>query len=140
MVKHIVVPIDGSSHALKALASAKELALSLKEAPKLTVLHVNPAVAINEPPLGVDLDQRIAEEGVQVLESVDKLLEDLPGGYERIVYHGDPGKLICKVAKEQGADLIVMGTRGLNLMKEMLLGSVSHYVLQHAGCPVMTIR
>lgn len=140
MVEHILVPIDGSGHALKALARAKDLALSLAQAPKLTVLHINPSIAINEPPVGIDLDERIAEEGSHLLAPVEQLLSGIPGGYEIVMKHGDPGKLICKTAAERHADLIVMGTRGLGLVKEMLIGSVSHYVIQRAECPVMTVK
>lgn len=140
MLKHIVIPIDGSDHALGALAEAKDLALSLTQMPVLTVLHINPSISINEPPVGVDLDERVAAEGSHLLEPVEKLLAGFPGGYEIVVKHGDPGKLICKVAAERQADLIVMGTRGLGLVKELLIGSVSHYVIQHAGCPVLTVK
>ncbi|BAT55213.1 hypothetical protein NOS3756_41920 [Nostoc sp. NIES-3756] len=53
---------------------------------------------------------------------------------------GNPGKTICKLAINWGADLIVMGHRGLSGIKELLLGSVSNYVLHHAPCSVYIVR
>jgi nucleotide-binding universal stress UspA family protein len=53
---------------------------------------------------------------------------------------GDPGKLICEVAKTWNANLIVIGRRGLSGLSEMLLGSTSNYVLHHAPCNVLTIQ
>ncbi|WP_238996619.1 universal stress protein [Paenibacillus pinistramenti] len=141
MFKHLLVPYDGSEHALRALSHAKQLVLSLAEAPKLTVLHVNPDISINEPPVGVELDEQIAREGEEMLIPVREALAGLPAGScSTIVRHGDPGKIICKSAEQEQADLIVMGTRGLGLVSELLIGSVSHYVIQHASCPVTIVK
>lgn len=53
---------------------------------------------------------------------------------------GDPGKVICALAKTWQADLIMMGRRGLSGMSELLMGSVSNYVLHHAHCNVLTLQ
>jgi nucleotide-binding universal stress UspA family protein len=53
---------------------------------------------------------------------------------------GHPGRTICDVAHTWSADLIVVGSRGLSVVKEMLLGSVSNYVTHHAPCSVMIVR
>jgi len=53
---------------------------------------------------------------------------------------GDPGLWICDVAQKWGADLIIMGRRGRTGLSEMLLGSVSNYVLHHAPCTVTVIQ
>lgn len=47
-----------------------------------------------------------------------------------------PGQLICDLAEQEKADGIVMGSRGLNLLRRTLLGSVSSYVMHHANIPV----
>ncbi|MGI0487648.1 universal stress protein [Pantanalinema rosaneae CENA516] len=54
--------------------------------------------------------------------------------------HGVPGRTICAIANTWGADLIVLGRRGHSGLSEMLLGSVSNYVLHHAPCSVLTIQ
>jgi nucleotide-binding universal stress UspA family protein len=53
---------------------------------------------------------------------------------------GDPGRLICELAKSWNADLIIIGRRGLSGLGEFWLGSVSNYVLHHAPCHVLTIQ
>ncbi|MEL6384175.1 MAG: universal stress protein [Cyanobacteria bacterium J06626_18] len=50
---------------------------------------------------------------------------------------GDPGRVICDVARSWGADLIVVGNRGRAGLTEFLLGSVSNYVMHHAPCSVL---
>mgnify|MGYP003564583891 CR=1 FL=1 len=53
---------------------------------------------------------------------------------------GDPGKLICERAEQYGVDLIVIGRRGRRGLSEMLLGSVSNYVVHHAPCHVLVVQ
>jgi nucleotide-binding universal stress UspA family protein len=53
---------------------------------------------------------------------------------------GDPGKLICDVAQNWHASLIIIGRRGLRGLRELFLGSTSNYVLHHASCNVLTIQ
>jgi len=53
---------------------------------------------------------------------------------------GSPGSTICALARTWQADLIVMGRRGLSGLSELLMGSVSNYVLHHAPCSVLTIQ
>lgn len=53
---------------------------------------------------------------------------------------GDPGRTICTVAQTWNADLIVIGRRGRSGIGEVLLGSVSNYVMHHAPCSVLTVQ
>lgn len=53
---------------------------------------------------------------------------------------GGPGRTICELARTWEADLIVLGRRGHSGFNELLLGSVSNYVLHHAPCSVLTIQ
>ena len=48
--------------------------------------------------------------------------------------------MIVDAAEDCGADLIVMGSRGLGLVKGVLLGSVSQYVVENAKCAVMVVK
>jgi nucleotide-binding universal stress UspA family protein len=52
---------------------------------------------------------------------------------------GNPGQQICEMAHKWGADLILLGRRGLPEEKEYLLTSVSNYVLHHAPCAVLVV-
>ncbi|MGI0491861.1 universal stress protein [Alkalinema pantanalense CENA528] len=53
---------------------------------------------------------------------------------------GSPGRSICHQAKVWGADLIVIGHRGRLGLQELILGSVSNYILHHAPCAVLTVK
>ena len=53
---------------------------------------------------------------------------------------GNSGRMICQLANNWSADLILVGSRGLRGLKEMFLGSVSNYVTHHAPCSVLIVR
>lgn len=53
---------------------------------------------------------------------------------------GKAGEVICEVAEQKSADLIVVGTRGKGKLRRTIIGSVSSYVTQHAPCPVLVSR
>ncbi|WP_422662020.1 universal stress protein [Pannus brasiliensis] len=56
-------------------------------------------------------------------------------------YHiGEPGEAICRVAEDWGADLIVIGRHARGGISELLLGSVSNYVIHHAKCSVLVVK
>jgi nucleotide-binding universal stress UspA family protein len=53
---------------------------------------------------------------------------------------GEPGQEICLVAKDWGADLIVIGRHARGGLSELLLGSVSNHVIHHADCSVLVVK
>lgn len=53
---------------------------------------------------------------------------------------GDPGALICQQARDWGADLILVGRRGRSGLSELVLGSVSNYVVHRAPCSVLVLQ
>lgn len=53
---------------------------------------------------------------------------------------GVPGNTLCELAEKWNADLIMMGRRGRSGFSELLLGSVSNYVMHHAPCSVLTVQ
>lgn len=53
---------------------------------------------------------------------------------------GEPGRMICQLANNWGADVIILGRRGRTGLSELVLGSVSNYVLHHAPCSVLTVQ
>lgn len=57
-----------------------------------------------------------------------------------LVWEGDPGEAILNAAAAEGADLIVVGSRGRGPVGRLLLGSVSDHIVRHADCPVVVVR
>ncbi|MBP2001228.1 nucleotide-binding universal stress UspA family protein [Paenibacillus shirakamiensis] len=141
MYQRLLVPVDGSEHALRAMQSAKDLVSTMKSQNiELTLLHINPQLSYTEPPLGVDVDSRLEDEGEQLMAPAYAILEGISAQIKKVTRHGDPAQLICKEAQDGNIDLIIMGTRGMGLMSEVFLGSVSHDVIQQAVCPVMVVK
>jgi nucleotide-binding universal stress UspA family protein len=141
----IVVGTDGSQTAKEAVRQAAELARVVGGR-----IHLVSAYE----PVGA---ARLREERQQVpadlewmvnpREDVEAALthaaEDIEAvGVEVVVYprQGDPADAILDVAEEQGADLIVVGNKGMSGAKRFLLGSVPNKVSHHAPCTVMIIR
>ncbi len=86
---------------------------------------------------------------VEVLRIVGKLYVERATSYlsekgvsnvQTYVVGGEPAPEILHYAQNENADLIVMGSRGLGDMKSLMLGSVSHKVLQQSKCPCLVTK
>jgi nucleotide-binding universal stress UspA family protein len=136
MFKVIIWATDGSSAAAQALPYAKGLAQA--NAARLIVVHVNEFVAGRAAgPVNVKEDEVQAAIGKQV----EKLKQEGLGATLQLaeVMAGGVAHVIADIAKEKGADLIVAGTRGLGPVSGLLLGSVTHRLVQVAPCPVLVV-
>lgn len=137
-MKKILVPVDGSESSDRALTRAIELASAMKTGLIfLFVANVN-QLAINACLSGTVLDA-MQKTGEAVLSHAEELT---PEGIEteRMLETGSPAPVILDAAETANVDLIVMGSRGLGLVKGMLLGSVSQYVVENAKCAVMVVK
>ncbi|MBB5335741.1 universal stress protein [Pectinatus brassicae] len=139
--KSILVPIDGSAHSEHALQQAKYIAgLSNAALTILYVIDLNTAVtAFERLSMNTYIPDDIDAQGKEVLEKAKGIIGDLPNtDYELRV--GDPAKIILSYSKDKNMDLIVMGSRGLGAIKQIIMGSVSQYLATHAECPVLVVR
>lgn len=138
MIKTILVPVDGSQDSFAALKEAEVLAETLES--KLIVLTVlTDSKVIEHYPgdfLTTDFKKAQALRGQQILERAMEAV-DIKGKVETVVRTGWASEEIVKCAEEKGADLIVMGSRGLGGFSRTLLGSVSNKVLNTAKIPVL---
>jgi nucleotide-binding universal stress UspA family protein len=73
-------------------------------------------------------------------ESLDRTARVLGVEAARRVEYGDAATEITRVAREDGFDVIVVGSHGSGFVKRVLLGSVSQYLLHHAPCAVLVVR
>ncbi|WP_438825551.1 universal stress protein [Neobacillus niacini] len=76
----------------------------------------------------------------EIRKELEEELKTLPNKSKLLLLEGQPGQMIVEFVKENDADLVVMGSRGLSGLKELFLGSVSHYVVQKAPCPVFIVK
>lgn len=141
MYHKILVPYDGSAPAQRALEHAAAFAAAQQAA--VEIVYVDPTSSeLLEQPLMIpthELEAYFAEEEEQVRHNLRALTASLPEASIQIL-QGHAGQEIVQYAAESNADLIIIGNRGLGTLSEWMLGSVSHYISQHASCPVMIVK
>lgn len=139
----ILIAYDGSD------LSKKALDIALEFAQKDTHVQVGVVSVSNAPSLasmgsyGIYSHEMIKEsrEGTRrMMDDIREKLDEMPNKTRVDVLEGSPGKMIVEFAKKNDFDLILMGSRGLSNLKEVFLGSVSHFVVQRAHCPVFVIK
>lgn len=131
----ILVGVDGSGHAARALAHAGDLAE--RTGARIIAVH-----AAHGP---------VPDASVQPLatrrRSLPELLEDwctplhVRGldDHESVIAEGDPRTALLDVAEERGADLVVIGSRGLGPVSKLVLGSVASSLIHHSRIPVTVV-
>ena len=145
MFRSIVVGTDGSDTAGKAVDAAVELAkLTRARLELVSAYEPVPRVRMREEARQVPADLQWI---VNAREDVDATLAEAAervgtAGVESRTYprEGDPADAILDVAEELGADLIVVGNKGMTGARRFLLGSVPNKVSHHAPCSVLIIR
>lgn len=138
MTARIVVGVDGSSHARRALVHAVDEARR-RDATVDAVYAYAPPVYWSAPEFGVLIprpESEVVEDATQLLE---RELAELPDDVvvEPIVVEGPAARALLETAR--GADLLVVGSRGRGGFMGLLLGSTSHQVVTHATCPVVVV-
>ena len=137
-MKRIVVGFDGSEQSRNALERAADLADGAVVA---VVCSADVRRLMRDPAGGASaIDPADAEARSTALAEARAYLEGrgIEGAYVEGV--GNPADVMVQEAEESGADLIVVGTRGLHATKRLFLGSVSTKVIHHAHCDVLVVR
>jgi nucleotide-binding universal stress UspA family protein len=132
MIEKILLAVSGLGHAEEMLKSLKEMP-SIQSA-KVTVLHVVPPQTTSE----AMTDKW--EEGGKILANAIQSLNLDPSQMSSILRQGDPKDVVCQVADEIDADLIIMGSRGLKRLQSILSNSVSQYVFQLSSRPMLLVK
>lgn len=139
MFNLIIVALDGSAHSLKALDYARELAE--KHGSKLILLHAYRATSdLRETEEYKQLVAKRKQAGEAIIENASKRLGPVAFELERDLLEGPAANAIVSAVAARGADLVVMGTRGMGTFKGLLFGTVSTKVTHHAPCPVLVVR
>ncbi|MBW6392375.1 MULTISPECIES: universal stress protein [Halomonadaceae] len=152
MYQSILVPVDGSEGAKKALDVACQLAG--KADVTLHILHI-PEELTHEATLvwgigaiAIEASRQERQEprarqdiGKQIVDRAEKAARAKGvTRIETIIGRGDPARAIVSEAKRRGVEAIVMGSRGLSDLRGLVVGSVSHKVSHIAESTVITVR
>lgn len=139
--RHILLAADFSEHGDTVAAQARDLARM--HGAELSVVHVVENLPFLDSsygpivPFDIDLTEQMLEAGRARLDALADPL-GIPAG-RRWVELGSPKLEIARVAQEQQADLIVVGSHGRHGLA-LLLGSTATGVLHHAECDVLAVR
>lgn len=143
MFRHILLPVDGSEHSKRAVKAAISICKGQKES-KITLLTIQYSLPLWIGELAfayADAEAKLEMESHRLLSPIEQMLAAEGIDYQsQIIKSNSPAYEIYSLAKERKYDLIVMGSRGLGKVKELLLGSVSHTVVQQAPCPVLIVK
>ncbi len=139
----ILIPVDGSANALRAVDQVINNIAALKDAPQLLLLNVQWNVAAGNVKLFINqqtINDYYREQGMAALQSARAVLDAAGLPYQYHVSIGTPAEAIAQYALEQGADQIVMGRQGQGGVQALLLGSVVSKVLHLVKCPVLLVK
>lgn len=137
MLKKMVLAIDASDHSMRAVEVATELAEKLDG--EVVVFHVEE----KEVGRGGADSMETNVEARELIEKVTKQLKDAGLSARGVIHpalHGHTAHAIVELADAEGAGLIVLGSRGLSDLTGIMVGSVTHKLLQIAHTPVLVAR
>jgi nucleotide-binding universal stress UspA family protein len=132
----VLLPFDFSAPATEALVTARSMVARPEQ---LYVLHVIPPIDTASPGFlagGLDIDRLRAHADTELAKAVS---EAGLGEVQRRINVGDPASEIVDVAREVGADVIVMPSHGKTGLRRWMIGSVAERVVRHARCPVLVL-
>ncbi len=139
MFEKILLAVDGSENSLRAAKEAGNLARAMKSDVRIVVAFDGIPSYLGEPNLENAIEARM-KEAQSILQKAQDALGKIPGEAHTELIEGSPAEAIINVARTRSSTVIVMGSRGLSSIVELVLGSTSHKVVSHAPCPVLIVR
>ena len=138
---NILVPVDGSANAERAVKHAIEIGKACQTA-EIHLLNVQPPVRGDVSSFigGGTIENWHREEAEKALAGAKKLLDGSGLSYKVHISIGNPGDVIAGFAKKLACTQIIMGTRGLGSALGLLLGSVAQHAISHVDVPVTLIK
>ena len=140
-MKKILVSVDGSENAKRALLEAKMIAKCTGA--DIDILTVMEYLVINAYMVeykAMPLSKNAKDDAQNILKDALSLFDDFDGKVDGLIESGEPADVIIETAREGNYDLIVMGSRGLGTFSRTMLGSVSNKVLNHGSTNVLIIK
>ncbi len=141
-IRRILVPFDFSEYSEKAFTWA--LAMAERWRARLLLLHVVPQPSY--PPMLMGTYFNVAEFEASLKTEAEARAKEFVGKtshktvpIDAKIIIGEPFSDICRIAEEEKADLLIMGSHGRTGLSHVLLGSVAERVVRYAPCPVLVV-
>lgn len=141
MYDMILIPTDGSDHAIRAAEHGRYLARAFD-----ATIHVINVVDVQATAgmfstggVGENFISRLEDEGRKAIEAAEEVVEETDS-VQTAVVRGEPSEAILDYANDHGADLFAMGTHGRTGVDRYVAGSVTERVVRLAEAPVLTVR
>lgn len=136
----IILALDGSDESLAAARFLRRLPLPAHTRVAVVTAIVDTPMDEIDTEVWIEVREASRATALQNYQAVLPHLGQWSAQAEHLLVEGHPSRVILETAKEQAADLIVLGARGHSLVTRVLLGSTSDYVANHAACPVLIVR
>lgn len=138
--KKILVPIDGSKNAFRAMSEAIKLAKQCNAG--ISAIYVLPFPTVQAYYPDRVVQEKMYGEGKSIMDRAKRNAESAGVAFQQQIVKGTPGSVITEYANrdKNRVDLIVMGSRGHGGLKEAFLGSVSNYVMHKSKKPVLVVK
>jgi nucleotide-binding universal stress UspA family protein len=140
MIEHVLVPMDDSPLAMRAL----DFALEVHASAAITVLrvidYVEESYGAEMLVGGEEIRARAVEKAEELFERVRERTADHDGEVQTVTEFGAPARTIRQYAAEHDVDLIVIGCHGRSLVSRVLIGDVAQTIVQRAPVPVTVVR
>lgn len=139
MYKKILLAVDGSEHSLRATKEVSKIASLVSDCIIEVIFVADYDKAKNEV-LHSHGKEELELSRRKKLLPMEEQLRTNNLSYQIKILHGEPAPTIVDYANKEKFELVVLGSRGLNSLQEMVLGSVSHKVVKRVNCPVLIVK
>ncbi len=136
----VLVPVDGSENSNRVVRYALKLAADLKDPLEIHLLNVQHPLPGTIKGVAEQAKQFHNEEGFAALANARKILDDAKVKYTHHISVGEVGPAVARMVEDLKCDQVVMGTRGMSSIANMVLGSAATKVLHLASVPVTLIK
>lgn len=137
-ISSILVPVDLTKKSTRALDAAIYFAKHLGSS--ITVIQVIPEIDIGRGFMIKDIFKKLQKSAESSIHYAKTYCENKNITAKQIIVRGDEVEEIIKTAKKYHHDLIIMGSSGKGVLKELVFGSISNHVLQNSKIPVMIVK
>ena len=143
MTMKILLPVDGSPCALRAVDHLIAHVSWFREVPEIHLLHVQPPIPVGRALAHVGketLHRHYMEESSEHMLGAQQRLASAGVAFTPHIRVGQTAEVVARLAGELACDLIVMGSHGRSGLAGLVMGSVASRVLHLAACPVLLVK